>query len=466
MNILIKKSVKPIILGVSFYLSIQSALAGVPQVEADKLGVTLTPLGAQMAGNEKGTIPAWTGCSDLNAPLEQLKSGDRRWNPYPDEKPMYVVTKANMAEYDSVITDGMKALLDKFSDMSFPVYATHRNHCAPDDVYKATKLNAVNGKLVGDAYNSGVEGAINGIPFPIPSNGLEAKWNMNMRWRGRSFETLTRHVSWTSSGQKVLGTQAMQFDQLEFYRPGQTLDEHAKTGYLDWMFYQKANAPSFRAGEGLVTRGQSNYAKKSVRDTWQYLLGQRRVRRAPSVGWDTPDFIVSGTDFFDEVFGGPITPKERFTYKLIGKKELLIPYNNNILFSMDEDEIFVGTHHNPKAIRWELHRVWVVEATLADGQRHAVPRRMHYIDEDTWGTSLMDGYDGEGKIWRVSINPAYYLPDMPGMMSAYSDILYVLDGDISTRNLVMPNFNYQMKFVPVKDQDVFTPDYLANESDR
>jgi hypothetical protein len=26
-------------------------------------------------------------------------------------------------------------------------------------------------------------------------------------------------------------------------------------------------------------------------------------------------------------------------------------------------------------VRWELHRVWVVEATLAPGKRHVIPRR-------------------------------------------------------------------------------------------
>lgn len=304
------------------------------------------------------------------------------------------------------------------------------------------------------------------IPFPIPKSGLEVRWNSTLRWHGQSFETKLRHLSWTASGDKVLGTQAMHHDQMEFYRRGVSAEDHAKKGYLDWLFYQGTDAPSFRAGEALVTRGSSNYDKFKERGTWQYLVGQRRVRRAPSVGWDTPDFVNSGANFFDEVFGSPLTPNERYEYKLVGKKELLIPYNNNKIFTLKEDDIFGKDHHNPDAIRWELHRVWVVEAVVAPGKRHAVPRRMYYIDEDSWGTALMDGYDATGKIWRVSIQPAYYLPDMPGVKSGYSDILYVLDAAYSSRNTSFYEPGYQFKPVPMKPDSRFTPEALSGSAVR
>lgn len=441
--------------------------AAVTQNEAKKLQGELTPLGAERAGNKDGTIPEWKGCPDLKAPMDKLKAGDRRWDPFAADKPLYVVTADNMAQYADKLSDGVKALLQQYpKTMRLPVYRTVRTHCAPDWVYEATMRNATSAKLVGDASNSGVEGALNGIPFPIPKNGLEVRWNFTLRWRGQSFDSKLRHLSWTKNGDKVLGTQALQYDQMEFYRRGVTLDEYAKKGYLDWLFYQLTDAPSFRAGEALVTRGASNYDKVKERGSWQYLVGQRRVRRAPSVGWDTPDFVNSGANFFDEVFGSPVTPNERYEYKLIGKKEMLIPYNNNKIFTLKEDEIFGKEHHNPDAIRWELHRVWVVEATLLPNKRHAVPKRIHYIDEDTWGTALMDGYDATGKIWRVSLNPAYYFPDMPGVMSAYSDILYVLDGIYSSRNTSFYEPGFHLKPVPMKPDSMFTPEALSGSAVR
>lgn len=442
------------------------ANAGVTAEEAQKLKTTLTPLGAERAGNAAGTIPEWKGCPNLNAPLDKLKAGDRRWIPFADEKPLYVVTADNMAQYADKLSDGLKALLQKYpKTMHYAVYPTHRTHCAPEWVYDATFKNATQGKLIGTATYPGIEGAQNGIPFPIPKNGLEVRWNHNLRWRGLSYDSKLRHLSWTANGDKVLGTQALQYDQFEFYRQI-PLDKYVANGSLEWMFYQLTDAPSFRAGEGLIARGNTNYSKIPERGTWQYLVGQRRVRRAPSVGWDTPDFVNSGANFFDEVFGSPILGNERYDYKLIGKKEMLIPYNDNKIFTLKEDEIFGKQHHNPDAIRWELHRVWVVEASLAAGKRHAVPKRMFYVDEDTWGTSLMDGYDATGKIWRVSMNPAYYFPDMPGVFSAYSDILYVLDGIYSTRNTSFYEVGYQMKPVPMKPDSVFTPEALAGSAIR
>lgn len=454
--------------GAALVTAVLGALSQLPSLaaagadEAQKLKTTLTPLGAERAGNKDGSIPAWEGCPKLDAPLAKLKAGDRRWDPFASEKPLYVVTADNMSQYADKLSDGLKALLQKYpKTMRLPVYKTHRTHCAPDWVNEATLKNATSGKLAGDAAYSGVEGAINGIPFPIPKNGLEVRWNVTLRWRGQSFDTKVRHLSWTTGGDKVLGSQALQYDQMEFYRQGITPEQNAQRGYMDWMFYQNTDAPSFRAGELLVTRGTSNYDKVKERGSWQYLVGQRRVRRAPTVGWDTPDFVNSGANFFDEVFGSPMTPNERYEYKLVGKKEMLIPYNDNKIFGLSEDEIFGKQHHNPDALRWELHRVWVVEATLAAGKRHAVPKRVHYIDEDTWGTSLMDGYDANGKPWRVSINPAYYFPDMPGVMSAYSDILYVLDAAYSTRNMSFYEVGMQMKPVPMKSDSVFTPDAIA-----
>ncbi|HCF1525210.1 DUF1329 domain-containing protein [Pseudomonas aeruginosa] len=442
-----------------------ASVAAVTETEAANLGKELTPFGAERAGNKDGSIPEWKGCPNLNAPMDQLKAGDRRWDPYADEKPLYTVTAENMSQYADKLSDGVRALLQKYPDtMKLPVYATHRNHCAPEWVYQATAKNAVEANLVVDGDKEGVQGAVNGVPFPIPKNGAEVRWNHASSWRGESYESKLRLYSMTSAGDRVLGGQAMQYDQFEAYRKGISAQEYADKGYLGKMTMQSAEAPSFRAGEGVVVRDTTNYTKYD-RQSWQYLVGQRRVRRAPNLGWDTPDFLNSGANFFDEVFGSFLLGQERHEFKLVGKKEVLIPYNNNKLFSLKEDEIFLKNHHNPDAIRWELHRVWVLEATLKPGKRHAVSKRVFYVDEDTWSTSLMDGWDPSGKLWRVSLFLNYYLPDMPGMMSSFTDILYVLDGVWSSRHILYEP-GYQLKAVPMKPDSVFTPDALTGRGIR
>jgi len=199
---------------------------------------------------------------------------------------------------------------------------------------------------------------------------------------------------------------------------------------------------------------------------WQYLVGQRRVRRAPNMGWDTPDFVNSGANFFDEVFGSPVASDERYDYKLGAKREMYIPYNNNKVFKLKEDELFGKNHHQPDAVRWELHRVWEIVATLKPGRRHAVPKRVFYVDEDTWSTALMDGWDPAGNLQRVSLNLQYYFPDMPGVFSGYSDILYVLNGSYSARNTVFPDTAFQVKPVPMKSDAAFSPEALSGSGVR
>ena len=61
-------------------------------------------------------------------------------------------------------------------------------------------------------------------------------------------------------------------------------------------------------------------------------------------------------------------------------------------------------------MRWELHRVWVVEATLKPGKRHIYAKRTFYLDEDSWTALAADQYDAKGRLYRASfahMSPSY-----------------------------------------------------------
>ena len=68
---------------------------------------------------------------------------------------------------------------------------------------------------------------------------------------------------------------------------------------------------------------------------------------------------------------------------------------------------------NPDHLRYELHRVWVVDATLKKGERHIYKRRTFYIDEDSWQILLVDQYDNRDQLWRVSEGHAITYYDLP-----------------------------------------------------
>ncbi len=164
----------------------------------------------------------------------------------------------------------------------------------------------------------------------------------------------------------------------------------------------------------------ADYTEGRGRKAWQYLTGQRRVRLAPAVSFDTPNPGVAGTSTYDDSFiynGSP----ERFNWKLVGKQEMYIPYNAyDFNFQNDIKDMLGEKFLNPDSIRWEKHRVWGVEGTLKEGQRHLYSKRRFYFDEDSWSAYAGETYDGNGSLWRVQFTYGAMLYDRKsGFNSSY-----------------------------------------------
>jgi hypothetical protein len=217
--------------------------------------------------------------------------------------------------------------------------------------------------------------------------------------------------------------------------------------------------PAFKSGESILVRDNL----VSGRAGWQYLVGQRRVRRAPTVAYDTPDFVDSGANYFDEADGFWGLP-DRFEWKLIGKQEMYVPYNCNRFLMSKADTGFVPYHTNPDKLRWELHRVWVLEATVAPGKRHAVPKRRLYMDEDTFSTVIMDGYDAEGKLWRTSQTFPFVAPEIPIMMNEATLVYNLQAGSFGfVQDYVGEYFN---AYLEPRPDSFYTSDSLGAEGIR
>jgi hypothetical protein len=156
---------------------------------------------------------------------------------------------------------------------------------------------------------------------------------------------------------------------------------------------------------------------KNERKAWVYIPGARRVRRAPTVGYDTPDGPGGLVTVDDSLgFNGAL---DRFTWNLVGKKEVYIPYH---AYKFDDPKVKYDTllqkgHANPEYMRYELHRVWIVEADLKDGQRHVYKKRRFYIDEDSWQIVLLESYDGRGELWRVGVLNTLYDYSLQGYVA-------------------------------------------------
>ena len=429
------------------------ALAAVGADEAAKLKGELTPFGAEKAGNKDGSIPAWTG--GFTGKIAGEKEGGRRGDPFKGEKPLYSVTAKNMAQYADKLSEGVKALLKKYPDTyRLDVYPTHRTAMAPQWVYDNTAKNAVTAKMEGDVLS----GAYGGIPFPIPKSGVEAIWNHKLAWRGESWEVDINQYQLTSDGKIVLTTDGLLRQRMPYYFKDGSLDKF--DGFF-WEVNLTNSGPPIRAGEMIV--GRQNVDEEKAQ-SYVYLTGQRRVRKLPNACCDTPTPASAGVMSFDElsVFSGTTS---RFNWKLVGKKEVLIPYNNNRFLQAKDSEAILPRHLNPDHVRWELHRVWVVEATLKDGQRHQAPKSTYYLDEDTWVATLGDRWDAKGDLWKTMWLFNYVMPDAPGTVQQTFGFYDLQSGNAYVAN-VMNDKAFQHRFTKRWSTDTFTGQGLASQGIR
>ena len=368
--------------------------AAISAAAAARLGADLTPLGAEKAGNADGSIPAWTG--GVTTPPAGYTPGMHHPDPFADDQRQFVITAANADQYASRLSAGHLALLKAYDTYRMPVYPTRRSASNPQRVYDATRQNATTAALT--EGGNGVSGSVIGVPFPIPQSGLEVIWNHLTRYRGVAANRTIAQAAPQRNGSYQLVDFEDEF-LFNYTREGIT---EADLGNVLIYFKQAVIAPARLAGSILVVHETMDQVKEPRR-AWLYNTGQRRVRRAPNVAYDNPGTAADGmrtSDQFDMFNGAP----DRYDWKLVGKQEMYMPYNSYQLHSdkLKFSDILQPLHINQDVTRYELHRVWVVDATLKSGTSHVYSRRTFYIDEDSWQVLAVDQYDGRGQLWRVS----------------------------------------------------------------
>ncbi len=395
-----------------------SAMAAVSVQEADRLKGDLMPLGGERAGNGKD-IPPWRGGLTL-PPVGYTKPGQHHLDPFSKDKPLFVITAANMNQYADYLTDGQKALFRTYPDtFTMPVYKTRRTAAAPEWVYENTYKNAIRAELNKDG--NGLLYAYGGIPFPIAKNGLEAIWNHVTRWRGVYLVRRASEIAVQTDGNfsPVTVQQEVEFN---YYRRDKSIEQ---LNNILFYYISETRAPARLAGGAVLVHETLNQVQEA-RQAWGYNAGQRRVRLAPNLAYDTPIAAADGLRYADDTDmynGAP----DRYNWKLVGKREIFIPYNSYQMSSnkVSYKDLIKPGHLNPQFTRYEKHRVWVVEATLKEGVRHVYSKRVFFLDEDTWGIAVADQYDSAGELWRVNMaymKTYYELPVTWTTMDVFHDI--------------------------------------------
>ncbi|WP_424192011.1 DUF1329 domain-containing protein [Ampullimonas aquatilis] len=447
---MIRRTFLATVIATLYAISIPS-FAGVTVEEAATLKTTLTPLGGEKSANKDGSIPAWDG--GLNKPLAGYQLGAPRPDTFSSEKPILQISAKNLDQYKDKLSEGVQALMKKYSSFRIDVYPTHRTASAPQWVYDNTFANATRAKSTQEGNN--IENAFGGIPFPIPKTGAEVMWNHLLRWKGESIEIPFRVWVGAADGTRTMAVEATDDHQFPYYQKDGALEKFGG----EFMYLRQVQTdPPFKAGESILLRDPIDQVGRG-RQAWQYLTGQRRVRRAPTIAFDTPDFVASGQNYFDEVFMF-LGSLERYDWKILGKKEVYVPYNDNAFQLAKTDDVFVPHHLNPDKMRWELHRVWVIEANLAQGKRHVVPKKQFYVDEDSWSVLLVDGYDSQGKLWRTQHAVPFVAPDIPAVVSTTFTVFNLQAGTWMVNNLYN-DMRSPYKVVARRPEAYFSADALA-----
>jgi len=401
------------------------AMAAVSAADAAKLGAELTPLGAEKAGNADGSIPAWDGglTSASQAGFANFRPGQHHPDPYANDKPLYTITAANMSQYGNKLTEGHKKLLQTYrNSFKMIVYPTHRSGASPQRIYDATKRIATTAELA--AGGNGVVKAGEGVPFPIPKSGVEVFWNHVLRYRG---DVIVRNIGQapvTASGSYTMVK--FRDETMVAYSLAGAKSENLNNTIA--YFIQETLAPARLAGEVLLVQETLDQSIENRR-AWVYNPGQRRVRRAPNVAFDNPGTNSDNlrtSDQFDMYNGSP----ERYDWTLVGKKEMLVPYNAYKLDSntLKYTDILKKNHINPDLARYELHRVWVVDSKLKAGKSHLYSRRTLYVDEDSWQILAVDCYDSRGQLYRVQEGHVINFYDVPAIWTVLETVYDLSNG--------------------------------------
>ncbi len=395
------------------------AHAKVDEMQAVRLGQDLTPLGAERAGNAAGTIPAWTGGVQPPAGYE---AGMHHPDPFAADPMLYRVDQSNVAQYAALLPEGLRALVERHPDFHMRVFPTRRSASNPQRIYDATRLNAVNAELI--ANGNGIKGASAGIPFPIPQDGMEVIWNHVLHYKGDQTHFVNNQAVVINGNPSYIKR-----DRQIYYVYNREGMSQADLDNTSLYYKYRVTAPAKLSGTALVVQDPLDQVL-AVRKAWRYSPADRRVRRLPSLAYDSLQPDTSGlatADVVDSFNGAP----DRYEWQLVAKREMLVPYNSYAVHQkgIPYDKIVGPRTLNPELLRYELHRVWVVDATLRKGFSHPYDKRRFYVDEDSWSILAVDLFDEKGELIGLQESHPISYYDVPMFNSTVETLYHLKDNN-------------------------------------
>lgn len=444
----------PVALAASLLMS-SVALAKVPAAEADKLGKSLTCVGAEKAGTASG-VPEFVGKWQGVPPGMKYTPhvGQHPVDPYASDKPLFTITSENLAQYADRLTEGQKAMFAKYpKTYRIVVYPGRRDFRYPDNVCAVAKKNALEAEVNADGL--GTKSFKGAIAFPIPKSGSEALFNSLLPFRAYNEHTIRDVANVLSNGSIAWG----RADNKSLDLTNKPEESGKPMEGVMSLSMNIVMLPEREKGTSSVSSEPVNFGV-AKRLAWSYDPGTRRVRQVPLFGFDNPMPGTGGkmTTDADRFFNGS---PERYNWKLVGKREVYMPANNFALHSntVKYADLIKPNHANPDLIRYELRRVWVLEATLKEGFRHLYGKRVLFLDEDSWHAVMTDIYDARQQLWQHAVAAYYYSPSTQAFHSGNSFFF-----DMNSGGYVAYNLFQERPLGPVLNKGNLTPEMFTPEA--
>ncbi len=430
------------------------AHAGTAEEKAKLGGPDVTSVGAERKGNAAGTIPEWAPLSGIPKGVTGVVAGTKYPDPFASDKPVATITAANVEQYKDKLTPGQIALLKRGPEEKMVIYPTHRSCAYPESIYKKTADNVLKAKLSKDG-NALID-AVGGFAFAFPKTGEELMWNHKANYYGATkFSTLNDGFLVSGDG-SFERTQQLEEATFPYHMDNGSKE---KEGLEKYNFLTKVTtlSPARRKGTIILIQDPLDQSA-SKREAWLYLTALRRTLRGADTRHDAPDPDSQGLLTIDQrnMFSESL---ERYNWKIVGKTEKYVGYNAYKAVNMapaERNKVVGKTRLSPDMMRYELHRVWVVEATLKPGMRHIYPKRVMYIDEDSWYILAADMYDAQGKLWRTAETQLVNYYDRPACVPELR-VNYDLLDDKYYVELWSESYKYD---VPHQNASFYSPDSL------
>lgn len=438
--------------------------------EADRLGKDLSAIGAEKAGNADGSIPA-LGEGDAPLPGWELNKTRRKFYRFKDDKPLYSIDASSADSHAALLSEGQLHALKSVPGYRMDVYPSHRA-CGIDPVYaERTRQNAVEAAVGPDGWSL-AHARTAGAPFPIPKSGVEAMYNSQLRPQGLGFQldNGTTTIS-PEPGSKefthYVWEETMYWPSLRAERASVEAD-----GGVLFHIYYAFYEPAALRGQAVIA---TNYVNRSA-EQYSYFPGQRRVRRLPNSEFDAAIAGFENQYLYDEQLLQWST-LDRYDYRLAGKQEMLVPYNDFGMYDLEASpkDVFGKSFVNPAYRRYERHRVWVVDATLKKGFRHLAPHRVYYLDEDSWSIVAVTEFNQKGKVWKLLEAAVIPVWELGGTCAYTAYVIWDLLGGRYVADYSPVGTGKDVHWVAPADpgagslkfkSDFYTPDTLRTLSDR